>query len=81
MSCIEDMIEKMRRRFNATDENVKDIGNDLSGIREKVDSHTISMTQFSTTMNPDQPSTHPSYTILNPNNYDHCVTVIIHKGM
>lgn len=53
MSCIEDMIEKMRRRFNATDENVKDIGNDLSGIREKVDSHTISMTQFSTTMNPD----------------------------
>lgn len=32
MSCIEDMIQKMMRRFDATDENVKEMWNDLSGI-------------------------------------------------
>ncbi|XP_049360748.1 uncharacterized protein LOC125825452 [Solanum verrucosum] len=32
MTRIEDMMQKMMKRFNLTDENVKEMGNDLSGI-------------------------------------------------
>uniref|UniRef100_M1DL13 Integrase core domain containing protein n=1 Tax=Solanum tuberosum TaxID=4113 RepID=M1DL13_SOLTU len=41
MSHIEDMIQKMMRKFDATDENVKDMRNDLSGIGQKVDAHAV----------------------------------------
>uniref|UniRef100_M1DNK9 Integrase core domain containing protein n=1 Tax=Solanum tuberosum TaxID=4113 RepID=M1DNK9_SOLTU len=36
MARIEDMMQKMMRRFDATDENVKEMRNDLSGIGQKV---------------------------------------------
>ncbi|KAH0767894.1 hypothetical protein KY285_003765 [Solanum tuberosum] len=82
MSCIEDMMQKMMRRFDATDENVKDMRNDLSGIGQKVDAHAVSikhleqqMTQLSTTVNPCQPGTLPSNTIQNPKNDGHCMEV------
>lgn len=32
----EDMTQKMMRRFDATDENVKDMRNDLTGICQKL---------------------------------------------
>uniref|UniRef100_M1DZZ3 Integrase core domain containing protein n=1 Tax=Solanum tuberosum TaxID=4113 RepID=M1DZZ3_SOLTU len=70
MSHIEDMMQKMMRRFDATDENVKEMRNDLSSIGQKVDAHAVSikhleqqMTQLSTTVNPRQPDTVPSNTI------------------
>lgn len=37
MTLAEDMLQKMMRRFDATDENVEDIGSDLSDSRKKVD--------------------------------------------
>uniref|UniRef100_M1E109 Integrase core domain containing protein n=1 Tax=Solanum tuberosum TaxID=4113 RepID=M1E109_SOLTU len=64
MACIEYMMQKMMRRFDATDENVKEIRNDLSGIGQKVDAHEVpikhleqQMTQLSTTVKPRQPGT------------------------
>ena len=70
MARIEDMIQKMMRRFDATDENVKEMRSDLSGIGQKVDADAVSikhleqqMTQLSTTVNPRQPGTLPSNTI------------------
>jgi len=43
MSRIEDMMQKMMRRFDATDENVKEMRSDLSGIGQKVDAHAVSI--------------------------------------
>ena len=43
MARIEDMMQKMMRRFDATDENVKEMRNDLSGIGQKVDAHAVSI--------------------------------------
>uniref|UniRef100_M1DJ79 Integrase core domain containing protein n=1 Tax=Solanum tuberosum TaxID=4113 RepID=M1DJ79_SOLTU len=67
---IEDMLQNVMTRFDATDENVKEMRNDLSGIAQKVDAHAVSikhleqqMTQLSTTVNPRQPGTLPSNTI------------------
>ena len=82
MTHIKDMLQKMMRRFDATNENVKEMRNDLSGIGQKVDAHAVSiknleqqMTQLSTTVNPRQPGTLPSNTIQNPKNDGHCMTV------
>ena len=43
MARIEDMMQKMMRRFDATDENVKEMRSDLSGIGQKVDAHAVSI--------------------------------------
>ncbi|KAK4706928.1 hypothetical protein R3W88_033512 [Solanum pinnatisectum] len=82
MSHTEDIIQKMMKRFDATDENVKETQNDLSGIGQKVDAHAVSikhlqqqMTQLSTTVYPRQPGTHPSNTIQNQKNYGYCMAV------
>ena len=87
MACIEDMLQKMMRRFDATDENVKEMRNDLSGIGQKVDAHAVSikhleqqMTQLSSAVNPRQPGTLPSNTIQNPKNDDHCIAVTTQGG-
>lgn len=32
MSCIEDMLQKIRKRFDPTDENLKEMRNELSRI-------------------------------------------------
>ncbi|KAK4708716.1 hypothetical protein R3W88_029641 [Solanum pinnatisectum] len=37
---------KMMKRFDVTDENVKEIRNDLSGIGQKVDAHAVSIKQL-----------------------------------
>uniref|UniRef100_M1DVL0 Integrase core domain containing protein n=1 Tax=Solanum tuberosum TaxID=4113 RepID=M1DVL0_SOLTU len=72
----------MMRRFDATDENVKEMRNDLSGIGQKVDAHAVSikhlkqqMTQLSTIVNPRQPGTLPSNTIQNPKIDRHCMAI------
>ena len=43
MSRVEDMLHKMMRRFNASDEHNKELRNDLAGIGQKVDTHAISI--------------------------------------
>ena len=60
----------MMRRFDASDMHSKELRNDLAGIRQKVDTHTIlikhidlQMAQLSSTVNTRQPSTLPSTTI------------------
>ncbi|XP_049357604.1 uncharacterized protein LOC125822257 [Solanum verrucosum] len=87
MSRIENMMQKMMRRFDATDENVKEMRNDLFGIGQKVYAHVVSikhlelqMTQLSTTVNPRQPGTLPSNTIQNPKNDGHCMAVTTRGG-
>uniref|UniRef100_M1DZG5 Integrase core domain containing protein n=1 Tax=Solanum tuberosum TaxID=4113 RepID=M1DZG5_SOLTU len=87
MARIEDMMQKMMRRFEATDKNVKEMRNDLSGIGQKVDVHAVSiknleqqMTLLSSTVNPRQPGTLLSNTIQNPKNYGHCMAVTTRGG-
>jgi len=50
MNHIEDMIQKMMKRFDATDENVKKMHNDLSGIGQKVDAHAVSISNLSSSL-------------------------------
>uniref|UniRef100_M1DEX2 Integrase core domain containing protein n=1 Tax=Solanum tuberosum TaxID=4113 RepID=M1DEX2_SOLTU len=59
MSCIEDMMKKMMKRFDVTYENVKEMRNDLSGIGQKVDAHAVSIKKLE-----QQMKTLP--TIVNP---------------
>ena len=73
MARVEDMLHKMMRRFNASDEHIKELRSDLAGIGQKVDTHAISikqielqMTQFSATVNTRQPGTLPRNTVKNP---------------
>ncbi|KAK4713597.1 hypothetical protein R3W88_019504 [Solanum pinnatisectum] len=51
MSQIEDMMQKMMKRLDLTDENVKEMRNDLSGIGQKVDAHVVSIKQLEQQMN------------------------------
>ena len=58
------MLHKMMRRFDASDEHIKELRSDLAGIRQKVDTHAISikqielqMAQLSATVNTRQPGT------------------------
>ncbi|KAK4706944.1 hypothetical protein R3W88_033505 [Solanum pinnatisectum] len=87
MSHIEDMMQKMMKRFDTTDENVKEMQNDLSGICQKVDVHEVSikkleqqMNKLSTTVNPRHPDTLLSNTIQNLKNNRHCMTVTTRGG-
>ncbi|KAK4724087.1 hypothetical protein R3W88_026866 [Solanum pinnatisectum] len=80
MSRIEDMMQKMMKRFDSTNENLREMRNELSGIGQEIDAHAVSikhleqqMTQLSTTVNPYQHGTLPSNTNQNPNNYGHCM--------
>ncbi|KAK4721330.1 hypothetical protein R3W88_011563 [Solanum pinnatisectum] len=43
ISHIEDMMQKMMKRFDSTDKNVKEMRNDLSGIGQNVDAHAVSI--------------------------------------
>ena len=82
------MLQKMMRRFDASDENTNELRSDLASIGQKVDAHAIStkhldlqMAQLSSTMNPLQPGTLPRNTVQNPKNYGHsmAVTTIVGK--
>ncbi|XP_049378266.1 uncharacterized protein LOC125843073 [Solanum stenotomum] len=87
MSRIEDMMLKMMRRFDATDENVKEMRNDLSCIGQKVDAHVVSIKQLeqqfselSATVNTCQLGTLPSNTYQNPKNDAHCMAITTRGG-
>ena len=43
MARVEDMIHKMMRRFDSSNEHTKELRNDLAGIGKKVDTHAISI--------------------------------------
>lgn len=67
------MLQKIMRRSDAIDKNVKHIRGELSGIGQKMNAHAVSiknlelqMNQFSTSVNPCQFITLLSNTILNP---------------
>ena len=58
MARVEDMLHKMMRRFDASDEHIKEFRGDLASIGQKVYTHAISikqielqMAQLSTTVN------------------------------
>ena len=76
------MLHKMMRRFDASDEHIKELRSDLAGIGQKVDTHAISikqielkMAQLSATMNTRQPGTLPSNTVQNPKNDAHYMAI------
>ena len=46
MARVEDMLHKMMRRFDASDEHIKELKCDLAGIVQKVDTHAISIKQI-----------------------------------
>ena len=75
MSQVENMLHKMMRRFDASDEHIKKLRCDLAGIEQKVDTHAISikqiefhMAQLSATVNTRQLGTLPSNTVQNLKN-------------
>ncbi|XP_049406266.1 uncharacterized protein LOC125869909 [Solanum stenotomum] len=79
------MMQKMIKRFDVINENVKETQNDLSSIGQKVDAHAVSikhfelqMTQLSTIVKPRQPGTLPSNTIQKKDGY--CMTVTTRGG-
>ena len=87
MSRVEDMLHKMMRRFDASDEHNKELRNDLAGIGQKFDTHAISikklelqLAQLSATVNTRQPGTLPSNTVQNPKNDGHCMAITTRDG-
>ncbi|KAH0737555.1 hypothetical protein KY290_036260 [Solanum tuberosum] len=87
MSRIQDMMQKMMKRFDATDENVKEMRNNLFGIGQKFDAHAVSIkqleqqfNQLSTNANPRQPGTLPRKTIHNSKNDGDCMAVTTREG-
>ena len=72
------MFHKIIRRFDASDEHIKELRCDLAGIGKKVDTYAISikqielqMAQLSATVNTRQQGTLPSNTVQNPKNDAH----------
>ena len=64
MARVEDMLHKMMRSFDASDDHIKELWCDLASIGQKVDTHAISikqielqMAQLSATVNTRQPGT------------------------
>ena len=87
MSRFEDMLHKMMRRFDASDEQNKELRCDLASIGQKVDTHAIlikqielQMAQLSATVNTRQPGTLPSNTVQNPKNDAHCMAITTRGG-
>ena len=87
MMRLEEMLEKMMMRFDASDEHAKDLRSDLANIGQKVDAHVVSVmhlklqiAQLSTTVNPRQLGTLPSNTIQNPKNDGHCMAITTRRG-
>ena len=81
------MLHKMIRRFDASDEHIKELRCDLAGIGQKFDTHAISikqielqMAQLFATVNTRQPSTLPSNTVQNLKNDAHCIAITTRDG-
>ena len=77
----------MMRRFDASDEYIRELRSDLASIRHKVNTHAISikqlelqMTQLSATMNTRQPGTLPSNTVKNKKIDGHCMAITTRGG-
>ena len=82
MARVKDILHKMMRRFDASDEHTKELRSDLAGIGQKVDTHAISikqlelqLAQLSATVNTRQPGTLPSNTVQNLKNDGHCMAI------
>ena len=72
MERVEDMMQKMMRRFDASEEHTKELRSDLTSIGQKYDAHAISikhlelqMDQVFSNINPCQSGTLLSNTVLN----------------
>ena len=77
----------MMRRFDASDEHIKELMSDLVGIGQKVDTHAISikqielqMAQLFATQNTRQPVTLPSNTVQNLKNDAHFMEITTRGG-
>ena len=73
MARVEDMLHKMMRRFDASDEHINELRGDLASLGQKVDTYAISikqielqMAQLFATINTRQPGTLPRKTVQNP---------------
>ena len=87
MERVEDMLHKMMRRFDASDEYIKELRGDLASIGQKVDTHAISikqielqMAQLSAIVNTWQPGTLPSNTDQNLKNDVHSMAITTRGG-
>ena len=87
MARVEDMLHKMMRRFNDSDDHIKELRSDLAGIGQKFDTHATSikqlelqLTQLIGTVNTRQPSTLPSNTVQNPKNDAHFNSITTRGG-
>ena len=72
MARVKDMLHKMMRRFDASDEHIKELRSYLAGIGQKFDTHAISikqielqMAKLSVSWNTRQPATLPIKTFHN----------------
>ena len=87
MARVEDMLHKMMRKFDASDEHIKELRCDLASIGQKVDTHAIlikqiklQVAQLSATVNTRQQGTLPSNTVQNPKNDAHCMAITTRGG-
>ena len=87
MARVGDMLRKMMKRFDASDEYNKELRNVLAGIGQKFDTHAISikqielqMAQLTAAVNTRQPGTLPSNTVQNLKNDVHCMTITTRGG-
>ena len=74
MERVMNMLHKMMRRFDATDEHNKELRNDLAGIGQKFDTHAISIKQLELQM------AQLSATVQNLKNDGHCMTITTRGG-
>ena len=81
------MLHKMMRRFNTSDEHIKELRCDLASIGKKVDTHAISikqielqMAQLSATVNTQLPGTLPSNIVQSLKNDAHCMEMTTRGG-
>ncbi|TMW85596.1 hypothetical protein EJD97_022873, partial [Solanum chilense] len=87
MARVEDMLHKMMRRFDPSDEHIKELRGDLASIGQKVDTHAFSVKQVElhvaqlfATENTQQLGTLPSNTVRNPKNDVHCMAITTRGG-
>ena len=87
MARVKDMLHKMMRRFDTSDEHIKELRCNLASIGQKVDTHAISIkqielqvAQLSATVNTRQPVTLPSNTVHNQKNDVHCMAITTRGG-
>ncbi|XP_069150598.1 uncharacterized protein [Solanum lycopersicum] len=88
MARVEDILQKMRRRFDISDEHTKELRSELACFGQTVDAHAISikhlelqMAQLSLTVNPHKPGTLPSNTAQDPKNDGHYMTVTTRENV